>query len=99
MPVELGGGGFTMFQQFLVQEQVGRVTNVLGWVIHTPAAWLPKVASDYQLERWILPTIKGDLRECYAITEESAGSDVDGIMATARRSFSSVWLSSIFRPH
>jgi acyl-CoA dehydrogenase len=85
MPVELGGGGFTTFQQFLVQEQVGRVTNVLGWVIHTPASWLPKVASEYQLRRWVLPTIRGELRECYAITEEAAGSDVDGIRATASR--------------
>ena len=36
IPRELGGGGFTTFQQFLVQEQVGRATNALGWVIHTP---------------------------------------------------------------
>jgi alkylation response protein AidB-like acyl-CoA dehydrogenase len=85
MPKELGGGGFTTFQQFLVQEQVGRVTNALGWVIHTPAAWLPKVATDGQMDRWVMPTIRGDLRECYAITEEGAGSDVGGITATAHR--------------
>jgi len=85
MPKELGGGGFTTFQQFLVQEQVGRVTNALGWVIHTPASWLPDVATDFQMDRWVLPTIKGELRECYAITEEGAGSDVDGIEATASR--------------
>jgi acyl-CoA dehydrogenase len=85
MPKELGGGGFTSFQQVLVQEQVGRATNALGWPIHTPASWLPAVASDYQKDRWVLPTIRGELRECYAITEEGAGSDVDGIQATARR--------------
>src|SRR6266487_3859001 len=85
MPKELGGGGFTTLQQFLVEEQTGRVTNALGWVIHTPAGWLPKVASEHQLERWVLPTIRGKLRECYAITEEGAGSDVDAIEATARR--------------
>jgi acyl-CoA dehydrogenase len=85
MPKELSGGGFTTFQQFLVQEQVGRATNALGWVIHTPAAWLPEVATDEQMDRWVLPTIRGELRECYAITEEGAGSDVDGITATARR--------------
>jgi acyl-CoA dehydrogenase len=85
IPKHLGGGGLTMFQQVLVQEQTGRVTNGLGWVLHTPAAWLPKVASPYQLERWILPTIRGERRECYAISEEGAGSDVDGILATARR--------------
>jgi len=64
MPKELGGGGFTAFQQVLVQEQIGRVTNALGWVV---------------------PTIRGERRECYAITEEGAGSDVDAIRATATR--------------
>ncbi len=85
MPAELGGGGFTMFQQVLVSEQIGRVTNGLGWCIGTPAAWAPKVVSPEQLERWIVPTIRGERQECYAITEERAGSDVDAIEATARR--------------
>jgi acyl-CoA dehydrogenase len=85
MPEELGGGGFTTFQQVLVSEQVGRATNALGWVIHTPAGWLPSVVTPYQLDRWLAPTIAGELRECYAITEEDAGSDVDAIQATAER--------------
>jgi len=85
IPTELGGGGFSTLQQVLVQEQVGRVTNALAWCIHTPPQWLPKVASEYQLERWVAPTVRGELRECYAITEEGAGSDVDGIQTTARR--------------
>jgi alkylation response protein AidB-like acyl-CoA dehydrogenase len=85
MPRELGGGGFSAFQQVLVQEQIGRVTNALGWVVHTPASWLPKVATAEQLERWVVPTTRGERRECYAITEEGAGSDVDAIAATATR--------------
>ena len=85
MPKELGGGGMTMFQQVLVSEQIGRVTNGLGWCVHTPAAWLPKVATQHQLETWVIPTIKGERHECYAITEEGAGSDVDSLVATARR--------------
>ncbi len=85
MPRELGGGGFTMLQQVLVQEQTGRVTNALAWVIPAPAAWFPRVASDIQMERWVLPTIRGELHECYAITEEGSGSDVDALTATATR--------------
>ncbi len=85
MPKELGGGGLTTLQQVLVEEQIGRVTNALGWVVHTPAGWLPGVATPHQLDRWVIPTIRGDLRECYAITEEAAGSDVDGIQATVAR--------------
>jgi acyl-CoA dehydrogenase len=85
MPKELGGGGMTTFQQVLVSEQIGRVTNGLGWCVHTPPAWAPAVVSKEQLERWILPSIRGETHECYAITEAGAGSDVDAIEATARR--------------
>src|SRR6266536_3016539 len=85
MPAELGGGGCSSLQQVLVQEQAGRVTNGLAWVVGTPPSWLPAVATPYQLERFVLPTIRGDAEECYAITEEGAGSDVDAIEATARR--------------
>ncbi len=85
MPRELGGTGMTTFQQTLVSEQIGRVTNGLGWCVHTPPAWAPAVVSDHQMETWIKPTIRGAMHECYAITEEGAGSDVDSIAATARR--------------
>ena len=85
MPAELGGGGCSSLQQVLVQEQVGRVTNALAWVAATPPSWLPSVATPYQLERFVRPTVRGEREECYAITEEGAGSDVDAIIATARR--------------
>jgi len=85
MPAELGGGGCTALQQVLVQEQAGRVTNALGWVASTPPSWLPAVATEDQLERYVRPTVRGEREECYAITEEGAGSDVAAIEATARR--------------
>jgi len=71
MPAELGGGGCTSLQQVLVQEQMGRVTNA--------------VATPDQIERYVRPAIAGEREECYAITEEGAGSDVDAIEATAAR--------------
>jgi acyl-CoA dehydrogenase len=85
MPPELGGGGYSALQQVLVQEQVGRVTNALAWVAATPPSWLPPIATPYQLERFVKPAVRGEREECYAITEEGAGSDVDAIVATARR--------------
>jgi acyl-CoA dehydrogenase len=86
MPVDVGGQGCTTLQQVLVQEQAGRVTNGLGWCMHTPPAWWPEVANDYQRERWLLPTVRGEMQECYAITEELAGSDLAALRTTARRS-------------
>jgi acyl-CoA dehydrogenase len=85
MPTEFGGGGCTTLQQVLVQEQCGRVTNALGWVASTPPSWLPAVATPDQIHRYVRPAIAGDREECYAITEEGAGSDVSAIEATARR--------------
>ena len=85
MPAEYGGGGFSMLRQVMVQEQGGRATNALGWVLGTPPSWFPEVATPDQIERYVIPGIKGLREECYAITEEGAGSDVDAIVATARR--------------
>ncbi len=85
MPAELGGGGCSALQQVLVQEQMGRVTNALGWVAATPPSWLPPVATPAQLDRYVRPAIQGEREECYAITEEKAGSDVSAIEATAHR--------------
>jgi len=85
MPASVGGPGFTALQQVLVQEQVGRVTNAIAWVCHTPPQWWAEVATDYQKERWLLPAVRGEKHEAYAITEEFAGSDVSALEATARR--------------
>jgi len=85
MPTSVGGPGFTALQQVLVQEQVGRVTNGLGWVMHTPPQWWVEVATDYQLQRWLLPAVRGEKHEAYAITEEFAGSDVSALTTTAHR--------------
>jgi len=85
MPKELGGGGLTILQQVIVSEQIGRVTNALAWVVTTPAAWVAEVATQHQLDTWVRPTIRGERHECYAITEEEAGSDVDALQATATR--------------
>jgi len=51
IPTEAGGQGCTMLQQVLVQEQAGRVTNGLGWVMATPPAWWVDVATELQRER------------------------------------------------
>jgi acyl-CoA dehydrogenase len=95
MPKELGGGGRSMAQQVLIQEQVGRVTNALAWILTTPPSWFVDVATEYQTERWLRPTVLGDAEECYAITEELAGSDVDAIEATARRDGDSYVLDGV----
>ena len=85
MPASVGGPGCGALQQVLVQEQTGRVTNGLAWVMATPPQWWVEVATEYQRERWLLPSVRGEKHEAYAITEEFAGSDVSALQTTARR--------------
>jgi acyl-CoA dehydrogenase len=85
MPASVGGPGCTSLQHVLVPEQAGRVTNGIAWCMATPPSWWPEVANQEQRDRWLLPTVRGEKEECYAITEEGAGSDVSDLAATARR--------------
>jgi alkylation response protein AidB-like acyl-CoA dehydrogenase len=85
MPKALGGSELTLLEQVIVSEQIGRVTNALGWCFNSPNRWMAEACTPYQIETWVKPNIEGRRHECYAITEAGAGSDVDAIEATARR--------------
>lgn len=85
IPKEYGGAGLSYLAQAIVSEQIGRVTNGLGWCVTTPARCIAEAATPHQLETWVKPTVRGERGECYAITEAGAGSDVDAIVATARK--------------
>jgi acyl-CoA dehydrogenase len=87
IPRALGGAGLSFLEQVVIQEEVGKVTNALGWCYSSTPPWLVEACagSTHQMETWVKPNIRGERHECYAITEAEAGSDVDAIQATARR--------------
>ncbi len=82
--VEDGGRGYDLFEQMLIEEQWGRVTNAL-WDI----PWRPSIPLRYgtesQKERYLRPACRGERRDAYAITEEGAGSDPSMVTTTATR--------------
>ncbi len=73
-----GGLGLSFFEQMIIWEQLGRVTNALSWCFPEVQDWMVQNFSDYQKENYLKPILNGDKRECYAITEKGSGSDVDG---------------------
>jgi acyl-CoA dehydrogenase len=82
VPVNLGGQGWSMLEWFLVNEQFGRVTNGLHW--HVPGVYNVWVeASREQAERYVVPALRGEGGDAYAVTEAQAGSDPSGIATTA----------------
>jgi len=82
---EHGGQGWTMLEWFLVNEQFGRVTNGLHW--HVPNAYnVLMQGSPEQIERYLVPALRGEGGDAYAVTEADAGSDPSGISTSATRS-------------
>src|SRR5437763_1304447 len=81
---EHGGQGWTRLEWSLVEEQYGRTTNALHW--HVPNAYnVWSHASPEQIERYLRPALRGELKDAYAVTERDAGSDPSAIAATAER--------------
>ena len=84
MPAEWGGQGLGVLEQVIVQEQLGRLTNALWDMVWRPANAL-RACDEGQRERYLLPGIRGERRDCVAITERDAGSDPGAIATTAER--------------
>jgi len=83
---EHGGQGWSMVEWFLVNEQLGRVTNGIHW--HVPNAYnVLTQGTPEQVDRYLRPILRGEGGDtAYAVTEGEAGSDPSGISTTARRS-------------
>lgn len=84
LPQAVGGQGFSWTAQVVVNEEIGKATNALGWVIWAPAIILAQ-ATPEQIESYVRPAAEGTRQECYAITEPNAGSDASKLETTAVR--------------
>jgi acyl-CoA dehydrogenase len=84
MPAEWGGQGLSVLDQVLVQEELGRLTNALWDTVWRPANAL-RACTPAQREEYLVPAIRGERRDCFAVTEADAGSDPSLIATTAAR--------------
>lgn len=79
-----GGQGLSIFQQTLVNEELGKATGAL-WA----AAWHPAIPLKHgtkeQIALYLVPSCQGKRRGAYAITEPDAGSDPRRVRARADR--------------
>jgi alkylation response protein AidB-like acyl-CoA dehydrogenase len=85
VPKAHGGLELSLEEQVAIWEQLGRVTNALSWCFSEPQTWMFDACSDEQIENYILPMMRGEKKDCYAITEAGPGSDVAGLEATATK--------------
>ena len=85
VPMNHGGLELPMESQVAIWEQLGRVTNALSWCFPEAQSWMFEACTEEQLQKYILPMVRGEQKECYAITESGPGSDVSSLEATATR--------------
>jgi alkylation response protein AidB-like acyl-CoA dehydrogenase len=86
MPEEMGGRNLPMLAQVALEEESGKATNGLGFaVVDRGPRELLELLSPEQAERYVMPIVRGEYREAWALTEPGAGSDLAALSATAVR--------------
>ncbi|OEV29785.1 acyl-CoA dehydrogenase [Streptomyces nanshensis] len=82
MPAEWGGAGLSLLDQVIVEEEFGKVTNCL-WDIPWRPANVLAYGTEAQREKYLLPVIRGERFDAFAVTEPGAGSDAGSGSSTA----------------
>src|SRR5215470_8567275 len=84
MPEELGGGGLDHVALALMERELGRTSFALQYAVARPSNIL-RACKGPQVERYLLPAIRGQRVECLAMTEPDAGSDLRSMKTRAER--------------
>ncbi len=84
MPAKYGGGGLDSLTMALVERELGAASYALNYIVARPSNILLACRGE-QIDRYLIPTIKGERYDCLAMSEPDAGSDVRGMKCNAIR--------------
>ncbi len=84
MPEQYGGGGLDSLTLCLLEKELGKANFGLQYIVARPSNIL-MACKDEQIEKYLLPTIRGEKVDCLAMTEPNAGSDVRSMQCRAER--------------
>jgi alkylation response protein AidB-like acyl-CoA dehydrogenase len=82
MPEAVGGGGLDVMSQMLFERELGKVNWAVQKFVGRPSAILMACKGE-QIEKYLLPTVRGDKMEVFALTEPGSGSDAMSISTRA----------------
>jgi len=85
MPAEVGGGGLSCVEHCLVEEEFGATTDALIRRTFGQVYPMLMACTGDQVEKYLLPTMRGEKICAMAITEPGAGSDASSISTSAVR--------------
>jgi len=84
MPEDVGGAGLDTVTWVLFEQELGRANYALHSCIGRPSNIL-LAGTEAQKERYLYPSISGVRRDCLAMTEPDAGSDLRAMRTRAVR--------------
>ncbi len=84
MPEEYGGGGLDAVSLALMERELGRASAALHYLVARPSNILQACQGE-QIEKYLLPTVRGERIECLAMSEPEAGSDLRSMRTKAVR--------------
>ncbi len=84
MPEEVGGAGLDTVTWVLYEKELGRAGYALHSAVGRPSNIL-LAGTEAQKERYLYPSVRGERRDCMAMTEPGAGSDLRGMRTKATR--------------
>jgi acyl-CoA dehydrogenase len=85
IPAEYGGGGLSMVDTCLAEEQFGHTSDILIRRAFGNVYEVLLLATPKQRERWLEPAVRGERTFSLCFTEPGAGSDAAGINTRAVR--------------
>lgn len=86
VPEEYGGGGGNFAHETVVMEELARAGIHFGSNVHSVVAhYILTYGSDRQKKEWLPRMARGEAPGAIAMTEPTAGSDLQGIKTTALR--------------
>lgn len=84
MPESVGGLGIDHVSQALIERELAKVSWALQVYVARPSNIL-MACRDEQINDYLMPCVRGEKTDCFALTEPGAGSDAAGITTRARQ--------------
>jgi acyl-CoA dehydrogenase len=84
MPEKFGGGGLDAVSLALMERELGRTNFALQSFVARPSNIL-QACRDEQIEKYLLPAVRGERIDCLAMSEPNAGSDLRSMETRAVR--------------
>jgi acyl-CoA dehydrogenase len=83
MPAEVGGAGLDTVTWVLYEKELGRANYALHYSCVGRPSNILLACEGEQIQRYLLPTVRGERTECLAMTEPGSGSDLRGMKTSA----------------